>query len=142
IGPGSQTAPNGMAIRMADVTDGLSNTILFGERSHLDPNNDSFITGFGITSGQMLSLMGQVGWWASSGGRLAAGDVLLSAYAPITYRIPAPYANRATMNPPANDPNSYLPYFERRVCAFGSNHPGGALFALADGSVRFLSDSL
>src|SRR5262249_61848569 len=77
IGPGSQTAPTGLPVRMADVYDGLSNTFLFGERSHLDPNNDSFVANFGPPSGQgqSLSLMGQVGWWAASGGRLAAGDV-------------------------------------------------------------------
>src|SRR5262249_234201 len=52
IGPGSQTAPNGKPVRMADVLDGLSNTALFGERSHQDPNND-------IAAATIVAPMGQ-----------------------------------------------------------------------------------
>src|SRR5262245_50569057 len=80
IGPGSQTAPNGRPIRIADVTDGLSNTALFGERSHRDPNHDSFAANLAAPSGQFLNPMGLIGWWGNSGGRLAAGDVTLSAF--------------------------------------------------------------
>ena len=142
IGPGSQTDPAGKPIRMADVTDGLSNTLLFGERSHVDRNHDSFAAQLTPPPGQFLNPMGTTGWWAPSGGRLAAGDVTLSAYAPINFRIPVDYERRELLVPPATDYNSYLYYNDRRISAFGSLHPGGANFALADGSVRFISESL
>ncbi len=142
IGPGSQTAPNSKPITMAGVTDGLSNTILFGERSHFDPNHDSFAMNVTPPSGQFVNKMEGTGWWGASGGRLAAGDVTFSAYAPINFRTPAPFSQGSTMVPPATDYNSYLYYNERRICAFGSQHPGGANFALADGSVRFVSQTL
>jgi prepilin-type N-terminal cleavage/methylation domain-containing protein/prepilin-type processing-associated H-X9-DG protein len=141
IGPGSQTAPAGAPVRIADVTDGLSNTVLFGERSHYDPNYDSFVTNLGGTA-VSLNVMGAIGFWAPSGARLAAGDVLLSAFAPINFRVPADYANRASLNPPVNSANDYTYYSDRRVCAFGSQHTGGANFALGDGSVRFIQDAL
>ncbi|MFO0842939.1 MAG: DUF1559 domain-containing protein [Gemmataceae bacterium] len=81
IGPGSQTAPNGQPVKVGDVTDGLSNTALFGERSHVDPINDAVAPTIVPPSGQFINPMGSVGWWANSGGRLAAGDVTLSAFA-------------------------------------------------------------
>jgi prepilin-type processing-associated H-X9-DG protein len=142
IGPGSQTAPNGASIRLGDIHDGTSNTVLFGERSHFDPNHDSFAANLSPPSGQYLNPMGKIGWWANSGGRLAAGDVTLSAYAPLNFRVPANYDNRANMVPPVADYNTYLYYYERRMCAYGSNHSRGANFALADGSVKFISDAL
>ncbi len=142
IGPGSQTNPAGGPIRIADVRDGLSNTILFGERSHLDLNHDSFAANLTTPSGQALDPLRLVGSWANSGGRLAAGDVTLSAFARINFRVPAPFSQGAAMTPPATDYNRYLFYYDRRICAFGSNHPEGANFALGDGAVLFLKDTL
>jgi prepilin-type N-terminal cleavage/methylation domain-containing protein/prepilin-type processing-associated H-X9-DG protein len=133
IGPGSQTAPTGRPVRFEDVTDGQSNTALFGERSHLDPTNDAVAPTIVPPSGQFINTMASVGWWANSGGRLAAGDVTMSAFAPLNYRVPA--------NPPTSYA-AYFPLYELRVNAFGSQHTGGANFALADGSVRFVSNSI
>ncbi|MFL5338716.1 MAG: DUF1559 domain-containing protein [Gemmataceae bacterium] len=134
IGPGSQTAPNSQAVRIADVSDGLSNTALFGERSHRDPNNDAAAAAITAPpNGQQISPMAQLGWWASSGGRLAAGDVSMSSFAPLNYQIPD--------NPPMSYA-AFFPLYEKRVNAFGSLHGGGANFALADGSVRFVSETI
>jgi prepilin-type N-terminal cleavage/methylation domain-containing protein/prepilin-type processing-associated H-X9-DG protein len=114
-------------IRLADVTDGASNTFLFGERSHRDPEFDHFT----FTEGSSQYPLAQWGKWAAvfatSGGSLE--ERLLSAPVPINYQVP-----------PTHVPNDgALAY---RVCAYGSGHPGGANFAFADGSVRFLSDSI
>jgi prepilin-type N-terminal cleavage/methylation domain-containing protein/prepilin-type processing-associated H-X9-DG protein len=133
-GPGSQPSPNQVPVRLADLLDGTSATLLFGERSHWDPNYDSFVAA-GLTS---RPGMGYWGWWAASEGRLATGDVTLSAYAPMNYSIPFRAGDPGAPTTSAQ----FKPYEDERVCAFGSSHPGGANFTLADGSVRFLAQSL
>jgi prepilin-type N-terminal cleavage/methylation domain-containing protein/prepilin-type processing-associated H-X9-DG protein len=109
------------SIRLAEVTDGASNTFLFGERYHRDPEYDRF------TYGSVWGRFNVVGMWAAvqftSGGSLP--HHLLSTPAPINYQMPAGGGNAAQSD---------------RLCASGSGHPGGANFAFADGSVRFLSD--
>jgi prepilin-type processing-associated H-X9-DG protein len=72
-----------------------------------------------------------VGWWAPSGGRLAAGDVTMSAAAPINYRIPQGASSSAFQN-----------LYNQRICAFGSLHANGANFAMGDGSTRFINQTL
>jgi prepilin-type N-terminal cleavage/methylation domain-containing protein/prepilin-type processing-associated H-X9-DG protein len=110
-------------VRLVDVTDGASNTLLLGERYHRDPEYDRYTS----TSNPAFYPFAKMGMWASlhatSGGSLP--HQLLSAPVPINYQMP-PFGGGPEMN--------------NRLCAYGSGHPGGANFALADGSVRFLSD--
>jgi prepilin-type N-terminal cleavage/methylation domain-containing protein/prepilin-type processing-associated H-X9-DG protein len=135
-GPYSIPQPNQVPVRLADITDGTSKTLLLGERSHMDRNFDSFAyEGWQQT-------MGEYGYWTGSGGHLALGDVTLSSYAPINYRVPMDFAARKTASPPATSATAFTYYSDRRLCAFGSNHPGGAGFAMADGSIQFLSENI
>ena len=99
--------------RFADITDGTSNTVFLGERAHADPVFDA-IPGENIDAW---------GWWAFG----AEGDVLLSAAERINWRMPAPPTQ-------AN--------FDLRINVFGSLHPGGANFAMGDGSVLFFAQTM
>jgi prepilin-type N-terminal cleavage/methylation domain-containing protein/prepilin-type processing-associated H-X9-DG protein len=130
-GPAS---PQFRQVRISEVRDGLSNTLLFGERDHFDPNYDSF-----FPAGWVTEPMGQWGWWAPSGGQFGLSDVTMSTFAPINYRVPFSHANRPGGVGGAAD---FAPYDALRVSAFGSRHPGGANFAMADGSVRFIKQTI
>ena len=117
------------SIRMGHVTDGTSNTLLFGERSHRDPEYDRLTLAFD----PLFQPLGKVGEWA--GVHLPGGTFfqhLLSTPVPINYRIPAGMSKQE-FEPGGRD---------NRLCAFGSEHPGGANFAFVDGSVRFVSQSI
>jgi prepilin-type N-terminal cleavage/methylation domain-containing protein len=134
-GPGSQPKPNQQPVRLADVLDGTSNTLLFGERSRWDPSYDTF-----AAQGWDWQFRYYGNWCGTS--RRALAHFTLSTYSPINYRLPFSYANRAGASPPAGSAADFKYYIDLRVCAYGSNHPGGADFALGDGSVRFLSETI
>jgi prepilin-type N-terminal cleavage/methylation domain-containing protein/prepilin-type processing-associated H-X9-DG protein len=113
-------------VRLADVTDGSSNTLLFGERAHRDPEYDRIAVVW-----PSANPVADMGAWAQvvasqNGGTLPA--LTLSSAVPINYQVPP--ETSVGDGAVADD----------RMCAFGSLHPGGANFALVDGSVRFVSD--
>src|SRR5262249_14004839 len=109
-------------VRLADICDGTSNTLLFGERYHDDPEFDRQA----LVVWPRIPPLSCVGRWSYVADLRANLQVTLSTQAPINYRVPRG-GNMSTL--------------EDRRCAFGSGHPGGANFAFADGSARFLSDS-
>jgi prepilin-type N-terminal cleavage/methylation domain-containing protein/prepilin-type processing-associated H-X9-DG protein len=117
------------SVRIADVTDGTSNTFLFGERWHRDPEYDRIA----VVWPGLYPLVG-VGAWGDvvaaqkSGGPLFT--LTLSSAVPINYRVPP--------GTPVGD----LSARNDRLCAYGSGHPGGANFAFADGSMHFVSQSI
>lgn len=121
-------------VRVADVRDGLSNTLMFGERDHFDPNYDTF-----YQAGWVMGPMGKWGWWAPSGGQFALTDITLSSFAPVNYRIPFRFDNRPSE---VSDQTAFASFETLRVSAWGSAHPGGANVSLADGSVRFLKETV
>src|SRR5262245_52811578 len=110
------------SLRLADVTDGTSNTFLFGERFHRDPEFDRRRP-LVWTEATPVGGWGRWGYVANGG---AMFQVTLHTAVSINYRVPS---------------GGEFSTLENRGCAFGSGHPGGANFAFADGSVRFLSDS-
>jgi prepilin-type processing-associated H-X9-DG protein len=108
--------------RLADVTDGHSNTFLFGERSHWDKEFDHVNEPYHQFSPDYFPLRS----WGKWANYCYPSHNLLSTAVPINYQTPWP--------------NTYEANIRDRICAFGSGHPGGANFAFVDGSVRFVSD--
>lgn len=134
-GSGSQPVANQEPVSLGDITDGTSNTLLFGERSRWDPNYNTF-----AAEGWDWAFRFYGNWCGTS--RKALAHFTGSSYPAINYRLPFSYENRGTASPPTNSASDFKHYIDLRVCAFGSNHPGGAHFAMADGSVRFVSETL
>ena len=114
-------------VRMAKITDGASRTLLFGERSHEDPTYDLLTAELEPSMGPLASW----GAWCSAGHEFGSqADVLLGSIVPINYRVP----------PESGGQN--WDWMDSRLGSFGSGHPGGANFALADGSARFVAEAI
>ncbi len=105
-----------------DATDGSSNTLMLGERKYQDtifdsdPDVDDRIRDWG---------------WCWFG---AEGDAFLGTGSPLNFILPLNYSTL--------DGTTKTQLFRDRINAFGSMHTGGSQFALADGSVHFISQSV
>jgi prepilin-type N-terminal cleavage/methylation domain-containing protein/prepilin-type processing-associated H-X9-DG protein len=120
------------SIRIADITDGTSSTLLFGEAYHCDPLWRTFSDQCMWDASQHLDDMSQMATWFN------IADSGRNAAAPINWQFtPSDVAGPFTpWSPPCRD----LQF--KRVGAYGSGHGGGANVVFADGSVRFLRDSI
>jgi prepilin-type processing-associated H-X9-DG protein len=114
-------------VRMAQVTDGASHTLLFGERSHEDFEYDHLT----LVIEPSYHPLASWGVWCSASHEFGSqADVLLGSIVPINYRV-VPDSGTAIWD-----------MIDGRLSAFGSGHPGGANFALADGSARFVAEDI
>lgn len=123
--------PNATPARFRDVIDGLSHSLLFGERYHFDPDFDKHL--HDGTFPYSRYPIGKWGAWGWTGGGNGTTHVFASA------RDEAPI-NFSTSDPPLYGA-SYLEV-NLRTSAYGSGHSGGANFCFADGSIKFLSESI
>ena len=116
--------------RIGEITDGTSNTALFGE-TVLSKGNQYILQE--CTSSQLPN-PARRGWTTCDN-----GFGLSTFHVPINYPIAAwtPATTRCT-NPPVQV-NVYNWGINN---GYKSNHPGGASFALADGSVRFIAQTI
>jgi prepilin-type processing-associated H-X9-DG protein len=108
------------ATKMADILDGTANTLFFGERYFFDPIFDR-------DSGDKITDWG----WTWFGGE---ADAHLGTSVPINFKLPVNFLSLGGAQ------QTIL--FEDRINAYGSGHPGGANFALCDGSTRFISQTI
>ncbi|MCI0465121.1 MAG: DUF1559 domain-containing protein [Gemmataceae bacterium] len=109
--------------RLADLTDGTSNTVLM----------------FEVRQGQRRDLRGFTWWGPATGGETFFAPNTTSP--DVIQYIPGDgtgYCDPLPPNPPCTGPTSATPY---RVSA-RSNHAGGVQVVLGDGSVRFISNTI
>jgi prepilin-type processing-associated H-X9-DG protein len=125
-GPNSEPQPNQNPTMIAEIKDGTSNTLFFGEKSHFDPNFDAM--NYSAGSSGIEYPIRKWSAWAWAGGFKGSAHVLGSAREPINHQVP----------PNGNSVNEK----DKRLSAWGSLHSQGANFAFADGSVRYIRQSI
>jgi prepilin-type N-terminal cleavage/methylation domain-containing protein/prepilin-type processing-associated H-X9-DG protein len=115
------TGPVQGPVKIAAVTDGTSNTFLFGESAQ------GKLSQVGCGPGGGCAYEGN-GWWADAD----YGDSTMSTFYPPNLK-----GADVTIQPSNCDPGGTIA--GESATSF---HPGGCNFAFADGSVRFIKDSI
>lgn len=119
--------------KMADLTDGTSNTLIFGEQSAVVEYTGPGVGSWPFTNGTTMSPGGYHGGWEGSG-----SDSVSGSFSGITSGVvPIQYGPNATC--PSQWDCGYA-YINSTILA--SRHPTGILGAKADGSVLFISDTI
>jgi prepilin-type N-terminal cleavage/methylation domain-containing protein/prepilin-type processing-associated H-X9-DG protein len=115
--------------KLADITDGTSNTIAWAERcqSKLNPNTAEFTT---------------KGWWSDA----EYGDSIISSYYPPNVKNPLGYYNtpgtKATWEN-ADGCDGHATGGDSPIAMSAQSlHPGGVNVGMVDGSVRFIKDTI
>jgi prepilin-type N-terminal cleavage/methylation domain-containing protein/prepilin-type processing-associated H-X9-DG protein len=124
-------------VQITTVSDGTSNTILFGEVYNFDPNLSQYVTiaatyfgGSWFPANFPFCLLRSV--WATVDNNPSLGP-FVSGYYPLNSLLPPS---------PPTDPFSALMAINYRTWAYGSGHPQGANFVFCDGSVHFISNGI
>jgi prepilin-type processing-associated H-X9-DG protein len=114
--------------RTEDVLDGLSTTVLFGERSHAEPRWKYM--GYTYPSQQSFAVFAR--WYT---GGVCTGRQPLEG---INFKLPAWVETR----PPTPGSLEWRDLYSKRLGTYGSEHPGGCNFVMSDGSVHFVSEGI
>jgi prepilin-type processing-associated H-X9-DG protein len=124
-------------VRIADIADGTSSTILFGEGYHRDPLWKTFSDQCMTESDHM-----NVGRHVDDLSRMAAWYQVDAAAKNASAEINWQFTPPLVAGPFTPWSGQCYDLMYKRLGAYGSGHGGGANVVFADGSVRFLRDSL